>query len=80
MTESNTMNFNAHHAKQTLAKPLYIQRLESSLNITPFMSYAQDILAHPLSSSDESDSDVNGDVLAPGDKILNGIMTSKCGN
>lgn len=70
--------FNMQH-EHTMAKPLYIQRLEASLNIEPFMSYAQDILSHPLSSSEDSDSDVNTDCLAPGEKVLNGIVTSKCG-
>lgn len=76
-TMSNSFGFNAH---QTVAKPLYIQRLESSLNIDPFISYAQEILSHPLSSSEDSDSDVNTDILAPDEKILNGIITTKCGN
>lgn len=75
----NTLSFNNSHHGKTLAKPLYMQRLESCLNIAPFMSYAQDILSHPLSSSDDSDSDMNTDLLAPGEKVVNGIVTSKCG-
>lgn len=78
MSDKNSLGFKSHHG-QTLAKPLYIQRLEASLNITPFMSVAQEMLSHPLSSSDDSDSDVNTDILAPGEKVLNGIITSKCG-
>lgn len=75
---SNAFGFNSYYGQQ-LAKPLPIQRLEASLNIAPFMTYAQDILSHPLSSSEDSDSDVNTDILAPGEKVLNGIVTSKCG-
>lgn len=77
-TASNAMNFNLNHG-QAMAKPIYIQRLEASLNIEPFMSYAQEILAQPLTSSEDSDSDVNTDILAPDEKIMNGIVTSKCG-
>lgn len=75
---TNAAGFNLHH-EHTVAKPLCIQRLEASLNIEPFMTYAQEILSHPLSSSDDSDSDVNTDCLAPGEKLLNGVVTSKCG-
>lgn len=75
---SKAVGFNLNHG-QPIAKPLYIQRLEASLNIEPFMAYAQEILSHPLSSSEESDSDVNTDILAPDEKIMNGIVTSKCG-
>lgn len=78
MSDKNTLGFKSHHG-QTLAKPLYIQRLEASLNVEPFMSVAQELLSHPLSSSDDSDSDANADILAPGEKLLNGIITSKCG-
>lgn len=75
---TNVVSFNLNHG-QPMAKPLYIQRLEASLNIEPFMAYAQEILSQPLSSSEESDSDVNTDILAPDEKIMNGIVTSKCG-
>lgn len=77
-TMKNAVGFNLNH-NHTIAKPLYIQRLEASLNIDPFLSYAQDVLSKPLSSSEDSDSDVNTDVLAPDEKIMNGIVTSKCG-
>lgn len=64
---------------QTLAKPLSIQRLEASLDINPFVSYAEEILSRPLSSGEDSDSDINTELLAPGDKVVNGIVTSKFG-
>lgn len=75
---NSAMNFNMNHG-QAMAKPISIQRLEASLNIEPFMAYAQEILAQPLTSSEDSDSDVNTDILAPDEKIMNGIVTSKCG-
>lgn len=78
MNDSSGISFNSHHG-QPMAKPLYIQRLEASLNIEPFMTYAQDILSNPLTSSEDSDSDVNADILAPDEKVMNGIVTSKCG-
>lgn len=78
-TITNAMNFNMNHG-QAMAKPLCMQRLEASLNIEPFMAYAQEMLAQPLTSSEDSDSDVNTDILAPDEKIMNGIVTSKCGN
>lgn len=76
-TAANAVRSMGHGHK--MAKPLYIQRIEASLNLDPFMSYAQDILSQPLTSSEDSDSDVNTDILAPDDKIMNGIVTSKCG-
>lgn len=78
MSEKNAFGFKSHRG-QTLAKPLHIQRLEASLNIGPFMTEAQELISHPLSSSDDSDSDVNTDVQTPGEKRSNGIVTSKCG-
>lgn len=77
-TITNAVGFNLNHG-QAMAKPLFTQRLEASLNIDPFISYAQEILSQPLSSSEDSDSDVNTDALAPDEKISNGIITSKCG-
>lgn len=77
-TMPGIMNMNSHHGQQ-FAKPLNIQRLEASLDLHPFLTYAQDILSRPLSSSEDSDIEVDSEVFAPGDKILNGILTSKCG-
>lgn len=77
-TVPNAIGFNLNHG-QAMAKPLYIQRLEGSLNVDPFMTFAQEILSQPLSSSEDSDSDVNTDILAADEKIMNGIVTSKCG-
>lgn len=42
---------------QTIAQPLHIQRLEASLDMGPFMNYAQNMLLRPLTSSEDSDSD-----------------------
>lgn len=75
---TNSFGPNLCHG-QSLAKPLYIQRLEASLNIEPFMAYAQEILSHPLSSDDDSEADVNTDFLAPGEKVVNGIVSSVFG-
>lgn len=77
-TVPNAIGFNLNHG-QAMAKPLYIQRLEASLNVDPFMAYAQEILSQPLSSSEDSDSDVNTDILTADEKTMNGIITSKCG-
>lgn len=75
---SNSAGYNVHH-EHNVAQPLHLQRLEASLNIEPFMAYAQDILSHSLTSSEDSDSDMNTDCLAPDEKVSNGIATSKCG-
>lgn len=77
-TMPGIMNMSSQHG-QKLAPPLNLQRLEASLDIRPFLSYAQDILSRPLSSSEDSDDEVNAELMSPGDKILNGIVTSKCG-
>lgn len=73
------MNRNSHQNHFSLAKPLNIQRLEASLDLRPYLTYAQDLLARPLSSSEESDFDDDTETSTPGDRILNGIFTSKCG-
>lgn len=62
-----------------IAKPLHIRRLEASLDINPLLNYANNFLTQPLTSSDESDSDVNETILKPGDKVINGIVTSRNG-
>lgn len=72
-----TMKQNSHPKS---AEPLHIQRLEACLDIGPFMKYAQDILSRPLTSSDDSDSDVNPDMLVPGDRVMNGVVSSQSGN
>lgn len=77
-TMPGIMNMNSQQG-QKLAKSLNIQRLEASLDIRPFLTYAQEILSKPLSSSEDSDAEISSELLAPGDKILNGIVTSKCG-
>ncbi|CAD7093608.1 unnamed protein product [Hermetia illucens] len=62
---------------QSLAKPLHLQRLESSLDMRPFMNYAQSVLSQRLTSSESSDSDSDNETVNPGDKYYNGIKTSK---
>lgn len=64
---------------QRLAQPLHIQRLEASLDMGPFMSYAQTLLLRPLTSSEDSDSDLNVDMLSPDDKLMNGVVVTKRG-
>lgn len=64
---------------QKSAEPLHIQRLEACLDLGPFMKYAQEILSRPLTSSDDSDSDVNPDMLGPGDRVMNGVVSSQSG-
>lgn len=65
---------------QKLAEPLHIQRLEACLDLGPFMKYAQEILSRPLTSSDDSDSDVNPEMLGAGDRVMNGVVSSQLGN
>lgn len=72
-----TMNQNTF---QKSAEPLHIQRLEACLDLGPFMKYAQEILSRPLTSSDDSDSDVNPEILGPGDRVMNGVVSSQSGN
>lgn len=74
---TNAIGYNLNH-EMAMAKPLYMQRLEASLNIDPFMAYAQEVLSQPLSSGEDSDTDVNTDLLAPDEKAVNGIVTTKC--
>lgn len=64
---------------QNAAEPLHIQRLEACLDLGPFMKYAQEILSRPLTSSDDSDSDVNPEILGPGDRVVNGVVSSQLG-
>lgn len=77
MAESNSTI--AHTLSKKYVQPLHIQRLEASLDMGPFMSYAQNMLLRPLTSSDDSDSDINAELLSPGEKIVNGIVASKAG-
>lgn len=78
-TIADPMVFDAHDL-QSMAKPLDLQRLESSLNIEPFMNYAQEILSQPLSSSEDSDSELNADIYGSNAKLMNGDVTTESGN
>lgn len=67
-------NPNSSSSRRTAAQPLHIQRLESSLNMGPFMNYAQSKMLSGLTSSDDSDSEdgndgVNGYSTSPSGKI-----------
>lgn len=65
---------------QSLANPLHIQRLETSLDMGPFMTYAHKVLSHPLTSTEDSDSeDESSELPGPGDKYIHGALTSKKG-
>lgn len=65
---------------QSLANPLHIQRLETSLDMGPFMTYAHKVLSHPLTSTEDSESDDESSELpGPGDKYIQGALTSKKG-
>lgn len=66
-------------SEHRLAQPLHIQRLEASLDMGPFMAYAQNLLLRPLTSSEDSDSDLNAEILSPDDKLMNGVVVSKRG-
>lgn len=77
-TIAGPLDFNAH-GTQPMAKPLDLQRLESSLNIEPFMTYAQEIVSQPLSSSDDSDSELNANAYGSNAKLMNGDVANGCG-
>lgn len=61
-------------ARRTAAQPLHIQRLEASLDMGPFINYAQNVMLRPLTSSDDSDSE-DGNI----DLGVNGYSTSQSG-
>lgn len=63
----------------SMAKSLDVQRLESSLNMEPYLSYAQEILSQPLSSSEDTDSDIDSDMYATDFRYINGNAAMKCG-
>lgn len=65
-----------------IAKPIHIQRLEASLDVMPYFSYAKSILTQTLSDSDiDSDSDFQEvpEVLVYGDKLVHEVVTTKEG-
>lgn len=74
----------AASARRTAAQPLHIQRLEASLDMGPFMNYAQNLLLRPLTSSEDSDSDsaTGGDLrlnTAYGTSSRSGNICINCG-
>lgn len=79
MVEPSTLAGGQSSSRQRLVEPLHIQQLEASLDMGPFMLYAQNLLLRPLTSSEDSDSDLNADILAPDDKLMNGVVVSKRG-
>lgn len=78
MVEPGSTLAGCQSSGQRLSQPLHIQRLEASLDMGPFMSYAQNLLVRPLTSSEDSDSE-NADILSPDDKLMNGVVVSKRG-
>ncbi|XP_037942615.1 chromatin-remodeling ATPase INO80-like [Teleopsis dalmanni] len=63
LTASGTLSQPSRQSHQirestvAMAKPLHLQRLERALDMKPFMKYAREILAKPLSSEDDSAED-----------------------
>lgn len=63
--------------RRTAAQPLHIQRLEASLDMGPFLSYAQNLMQRPLTSSEDSDSDDGGHVER--DDTVHGYASGRAG-
>ncbi|GLG99213.1 Putative DNA helicase Ino80 [Gryllus bimaculatus] len=73
---------NAMGLSGQLAKPLHLRRLERSLDVKPFLSYVENIFNTPLgeddnSSDSESETQLTENEESKGDKIINGITTTK---
>jgi hypothetical protein len=60
-----------------LAKPLHIQRLEKSLDMKPFMIFAQNVLSQPL--TDDTDSSDSEKFSTTAQKHFHGVATSREG-
>lgn len=78
------LNFSGiYDSQMDIAKPIHIQRLESSLDVGPYLSYAKNLLTQSLSDSeDDSDSDFQEvpEDLIYGDKLVHDVVTTKEGN
>ncbi|KAJ9576387.1 hypothetical protein L9F63_006743, partial [Diploptera punctata] len=64
-----------------LAKPLHLQHLERNLNVEPFLAYVEQIFKNPISDDNSSDSESEVHLSraeeAKGNKIVNGIKTTR---
>lgn len=67
--------------KTEIAKPLYYQKLEKSLDIAPFLTYVEDFLKQPLGedgeASSDSDTELAGVDAYTGETVWNGITATK---
>lgn len=48
---------NGAGSSRQMAEPLHLQRLEAALDMRPFMNYARNVLAMPLTSPDETEAE-----------------------
>ncbi|XP_069680112.1 chromatin-remodeling ATPase INO80 [Periplaneta americana] len=64
-----------------LAKPLHLQHLERNVDVEPFLAYVEQIFNTPISDDNSTDSEsetqLTEDEEAKGNKIVNGIATTK---
>ncbi|XP_045484505.1 chromatin-remodeling ATPase INO80 [Pieris rapae] len=65
--------------RHEIARPIYVQRLEAALDIRPFVSQVERILNSDGVSDSGDDSDVLsvGNEMSKGDKLMNGVVTTK---
>ncbi|KAK3911986.1 Chromatin-remodeling ATPase INO80 [Frankliniella fusca] len=64
-----------------IAKPLHLQKLEQTLDVRPFLAEVTKIFEYPASDLDSSESETDGHgsdgVKVNGEKLCNGIPTTK---
>ncbi|XP_060806009.1 chromatin-remodeling ATPase INO80 isoform X2 [Amyelois transitella] len=65
--------------RHEVAKPVHIQRLETALDIRPFVSQVEKILSMDDGSESDDDSDTKSIIneMSKGDRIIHGVVTNK---
>lgn len=67
--------------KHEVARPLHLQRLETALDVRPFINQVEKILNSDGASDSDDDSDINtSNEMSKGDKLFHGVVTTKQGN
>lgn len=80
MSKTKTLLGKAPQRNRAIAKPVHVQRLETAVDIRPFVTQVEKI----LNSDGVSDSDDDSDKSTPnntakGDKSIRGVRTTKKG-
>lgn len=79
MSKTKTLQAKASLQSHDTAKPLHVQRLESAVDIRPFVSQVEKFLNSDVSDSDDDSDKSTPNGTAKGDRYIRGVHTARTG-